>query len=92
MRGLKKMIKTEQEKNETLVATQNKLDAEMKVIMAGHAEVRRTELQHNEKFAMLNKSLEQTDIELTKVNQQHATLSAEVRLPYISPTSRLDLA
>ena len=46
--------------------------------MAGHAEVRRTELQHNEKFAMLNKSLEQTDIELTKVNQQHATLSAEV--------------
>lgn len=78
VRGLKKMIKKEQEKNETLVATQNKLDAEMKVIMAGHAEVRRTELQHNEKFAMLNKSLEQTDIELTKVNQQHATLSAEV--------------
>ena len=41
MRGLKKMIKKEQEKNETLVATQNKLDAEMKIVMAGHAEVRR---------------------------------------------------
>lgn len=78
VRGLKKMIKKEQEKNETLVATQNKLDAEMKIVMAGHAEVRRTELQHNEKFAMLNKSLEQTDVELNKVNQQHATLTAEV--------------
>ena len=40
--------------------------------------MRRTELQHNEKFAMLNKSLEQTDIELNKVNQQHSTLTAEV--------------
>ena len=27
---------------------------------------------------MLNKSLEQTDIELNKVNQQHSTLTAEV--------------
>ena len=42
--------------------------------------MRRTELQHNEKFAMLNKSLEQTDVELNKVNQQHATLTAEVSL------------
>ena len=42
MRGLKKMIKKEQEKNETLVATQNKLDAEMKASMAAHLTRTRT--------------------------------------------------
>ena len=42
VRGLKKMIKKEQEKNETLVATQNKLDAEMKASMAAHLTRTRT--------------------------------------------------
>ena len=78
MVGLKKMIKKEQEKNEVLTQTQNKLGAEQKVVEAGLEESKQKELAHHEKFAMLNKSLEQTDAELAKVNQEHTNLSSEV--------------
>ena len=78
MLGLKKMIKKEQEKNEVLTQTVNKLGAEQKVVEAGLEESKMKEMAHHERFAMLNKSLEQTDAELGKVNQEHTTLSTEV--------------
>lgn len=78
MNGVKKAIKEEEEKNERLTSTENKLESESRVVDASLATCKEKEERHHEKFAMLNKSLEQTDTELAKVTQQEAALEHEL--------------
>lgn len=76
--GVKKAIKREEEKNEVLTATESKLESESRAADASMLECKEKEERQHEKFAMLNKSLEQTDAELTRVTQQEAALEHEV--------------
>jgi len=77
--GTKKIIKQEEEKNEVLTATEGKLDAESRLVDSSMVACKEREERHHEKFAMLSKSLEQTDDELAKVVQQEVALDHEVR-------------
>jgi len=76
--GVKKAIRKEEEKNELLTATESKLEAESRLVDSNMVACKEKEERHHEKFAMLNKSLEQTDVELSKVTQQEAALEHEV--------------
>eukprot|EP00966_Prymnesium_polylepis_P016949 391115-Prymnesium_polylepis.1 len=75
--GVKKAIRKEEEKNELLTATESKLEAESRLVDSNMVACKEKEERHHEKFAMLNKSLEQTDVELSKVTQQEAALEHE---------------
>ena len=75
---MKKAIKREEERNEVLTSTESKLESESRMVDASIAQVKEKEERHHEKFAMLNKSLEQTDAELAKIKQQETALEHEV--------------
>ena len=77
--GIKKAIKKEEEKNEVLVSTESKLEAELRSVEANIAACNEKHERHHERFAMLNRSLEQTDAELAKVAQTEASLETEVK-------------
>jgi len=76
--GVKKAIKKEEEKNETLVSTESKLEADERATDANIAACNEKQERHHERFAMLNRSLEQTDAELAKVAQTEKSLEHEV--------------
>jgi len=76
--GVKKAIKKEEERNELLVSTESKLEAEQRGVEASMAVCNEKQERHHERFAMLNRSLEQTDAELAKVAQTEASLQHEV--------------
>ena len=76
--GVKKVIQKEQEKNEVLVSTEGKLDAEQRAVDANITACAEKEEKHHERFAMLNRSLEQTDAELAKIATTESSLEHEV--------------
>jgi len=76
--GVKKAIQKEEEKNEVLVNTEGKLDAEQRAVDANIASCAEKEERHHERFAMLNRSLEQTDAELAKIATTESSLEHEV--------------
>jgi len=78
--GVKKAIKREEEQNELLTTTESKLESESRLVDASTIACKEKEERHHEKFAMLNKSLEQTDGELTRVTQQEVALEQEVNM------------
>jgi len=80
MAGIKKAVKVEEEKNETLTTNYNKLDAEVRTMDASIEATREKAGKSEEQFAILNRSLEQTDAELDKVNSQQNQLQGELSL------------
>lgn len=76
--GVKKAIQKEEERNEVLVSTEGKLETEQRGVDANIQSCREKEEKHHERFAMLNKSLEQTDAELAKIATTEASLDHEV--------------
>ena len=76
--GVKKAIQQEEERNEVLVSTEGKLETEQKGVDANIKICAEKEEKHHERFAMLNKSLEQTDAELAKIATTEASLEHEV--------------
>ena len=60
--GVKKLIRKEEERNEVLVSTESKLEAEERGVDANIKACAEKEEKHRERFAMLNKSLEQVRI------------------------------
>merc|ERR1740117_863683 len=79
MSGLKKAIKSEEEKNEILTATNSKLDVESHVIDTAVVAGREKEGKQQERFDVVEKGIEQTDVELAKVALVQASLQAEVQ-------------
>jgi len=80
MSGVRKAIKSEEEKNETLSTTHNKLKAEVLSIESTIDSTREKCGRCEEQFAMLNKSLEQTDAELAGLAQTQTKTQGEVTL------------
>ena len=76
--GVKKAIKHEEERNEVLISTESKLEAEQRGVDANIQACTDKQERHHERFAMLNRSLEQTDAELGKVTQTEGALGLEV--------------
>lgn len=67
--GYKKAIEQEQFANEKLTATLGKLEAENEFIEHLLMEVKEKRAKLNEKYVMLKKSLDQTDVELQNVSK-----------------------
>ncbi len=76
--GVNKAIKKEEDRNETLISTESKLEAEQRGVDANIQACAEKQERHHERFAMLNRSLEQTDAELTKIAQTEGALGHEV--------------
>merc|ERR1711865_358476 len=77
--GYKKSIQQEQYTNERLTATLGKLAAEITFIEHQLEETKEKRAKLNEKFLMLKKSLDQTDVELTNVAKDVETVEAECK-------------
>merc|ERR1712195_10002 len=77
--GYKKSIQQEQYTNERLTATLGKLHAEITFIEHQLEETKEKRAKLNEKFLMLKKSLDQTDIELTNVAKDVETVEGECK-------------
>merc|ERR1711871_1935197 len=75
--GFKRAIETEQYTNEKLTATLGKLQAEIIFIDKQLEEVKEKRAKLNEKYAMLKKSLDQTDVELQNVAKDVEAVEAE---------------
>jgi len=80
MAGVRKAIKAEEENNETLTGTHNKLEAELRTMDAAIEGTREKANRSEEQFSILNKSLEQTDNELAKVRTHETTMQGEVEV------------
>merc|ERR1711998_529364 len=75
--GYKRAIEAEQYTNEKLTATLGKLQAEIVFIEKQLEEVKEKRAKLNEKYAMLKKSLDQTDVELQDVAKDVEAVQAE---------------
>jgi len=75
--GLNRAIEAEQYVNEKLTATLGKLQAEIVFIQKQLEEVKEKRARLNEKYAMLKKSLDQTDVELQDVGKDVEAVEAE---------------
>merc|ERR1711871_79964 len=75
--GYKRAIEAEQYTNEKLTATLGKLQAEIVFIEKQLEEVKEKRAKLNEKYAMLKKSLDQTDVELQDVAKDVEAVEAE---------------
>merc|ERR1711871_1679526 len=75
--GFKRAIEAEQYTNEKLTATLGKLQAEIVFIEKQLEEVKEKRAKLNEKYAMLKKSLDQTDVELQDVAKDVEAVEAE---------------
>lgn len=75
--GFKRAIETEQYTNEKLTATLGKLQAEIVFIEKQLEEVKEKRARLNEKYTMLKKSLDQTDVELQDVAKDVEAVEAE---------------
>merc|ERR1711959_553966 len=75
--GFKRAIETEQYTNEKLTATLGKLQAEIVFMESQLEEVKEKRAKLNEKYTMLKKSLDQTDVELQDVAKDVEAVEAE---------------
>ena len=76
---LRQAIKKEQEQNEKQTLASNKLEAELRTLSAAADIARTTRAKSEERFAMLNKAIEQTEAELAQLNVQKAHVVSEAR-------------
>jgi len=77
--GYKKAIEQEQYTNEKLTATLGKLQAEVTFIEHLLEEVKEKRARLNEKYVMLKKSLDQTDVELHNVAKDVDAVNADAK-------------
>merc|ERR1711871_513933 len=77
--GYKKAIEQEQYTNEKLTATLGKLQAEVTFIEHLLEEVKEKRAKLNEKYVMLKKSLDQTDVELHNVAKDVDAVNADAK-------------
>jgi len=75
--GFKRAIEAEQYTNEKLTATLGKLQAEIVFIDKQLEEVKEKRARLNEKYSMLKKSLDQTDVELQNVAKDVEAVEVE---------------
>jgi len=76
--GLRKAIRAEEQKNEMLTTTANKLEVEIRSMDAATEASRQKRAAAEERLAMIGKSLEQTDTELIRIGTTQAAMQSEV--------------
>jgi len=76
--GMRRGIKVEEEKNETLTTMANKLEVELRGVDAAIEAARQKRAAAEERLSMIGKSLEQTDAELARVGITESAMQGEV--------------
>eukprot|EP00967_Tisochrysis_lutea_P140235 scaffold256018_cov31-Tisochrysis_lutea.AAC.1 len=78
--GLRKAIKAEEQKNEALTTTANKLEVEIRGVDAAIEASRQRRATAEERLQMISKSLEQTDAELMRMGTTQSAMHSEVTI------------
>jgi chromosome segregation ATPase len=76
--GLRKAVRAEEQKNEALTTTANKLEVEIRSVDAAIEASRQKRAAAEERLAMIGRSLEQTDAELIRIGTTQAAMQSEV--------------